>query len=75
MVTEWVRAHLLAGTLAELTVAHPDQLVSDSAVVAVVAAVDAVAAAKVARLPLVTGQPDLAGLDPDVAVILLPRRL
>jgi hypothetical protein len=29
--------------------------------------------AKVARLPLVTGQPDLAGLDPDVAVVLLRR--
>jgi hypothetical protein len=66
MVTEWVNAHQLAGTLAELAVAHPDELVSDLA---------AVAAAKVTGLPLVTGQPDLAGLDPDVAVIVLRRRL
>ncbi len=65
MVTEWVSAHQLAGTLAELAVAHPDQLVSDLA---------AVAAAKVTRLPLITGQPDLAGLDPDVAVVVLRRR-
>jgi hypothetical protein len=66
MVTEWVNAHELAGTLAELAVAHPDELVSDLA---------AVAAAKVTGLPLVTGQPDLAGLDPDVAVVVLRRRL
>jgi hypothetical protein len=66
MVTVWVNAHQLAGTLAELAVAHPDGLVSDLA---------AVAAAKVTGLPLVTGQPDLAGLDPDVAVVVLRRRL
>lgn len=66
MVTVWVNAHQLAGTLAELAVAHPDELVSDLA---------AVAAAKVTGLPLVTGQPDLAGLDPDVAVVVLRRRL
>ena len=66
MVTQWVNAHQLAGTLAELAVAHPDELVSDLA---------AVAAAKVTGLPLVTGQPDLAGLDPDVAVVVLRRRL
>ena len=66
MVTQWVNAHQLAGTLAELAVAHPDELVSDLA---------AVAAAKVTGLPLVTGQPDLAGLDPDVAVMVLRRRL
>lgn len=66
MVTQWVNAHELAGTLAELAVAHPDELVSDLA---------AVAAAKVTGLPLVTGQPDLAGLDPDVAVVVLRRRL
>jgi hypothetical protein len=64
MVTEWVYAHQIAGTLAELAVAHPDQLIADLA---------AVAAAKVTRLPLVTGQPELAGLDPDVAVVLLRR--
>ena len=66
MVTEWVNAHQLAGTLAELAAAHPDELVSDLA---------AVAAAKVTGLPLLTGQPDLAGLDPDVAVVVLRRRL
>jgi hypothetical protein len=64
MVTEWVATHRVAGTLAELAVAHPDQLTADLAAVAV---------ARVLRLPLVTGQPDLAGLDPDVAVIVLPR--
>jgi hypothetical protein len=47
MVTEWVYAHQIAGTLAELAVTHPDQFIADLA---------AVAAAKVTRLPLVTGQ-------------------
>ncbi len=64
MVTEWAFAHQFAGTLAELVVAHPEQLI---------AALAAVAAAKVLQLPLVTGQPDLAGLDSDVAVVLLRR--
>jgi hypothetical protein len=47
-----------------VSVAHRDELITDLA---------AVAAAKVTKLPLVTGQPGLAGLDPDVAVIVLPR--
>jgi hypothetical protein len=64
MISEWVGGHRFAGTLAELAVAHPDEVVTDLA---------AIAAAKVTRLPLVTGQPGLAGLDPDVAVVLLPR--
>ena len=64
MVSEWIGAHRIAGTIAELAVAHPDELVVDLA---------AVAAAKVTRLPLVTGQPSLAGLDADVAVVVLPR--
>jgi hypothetical protein len=64
MISEWVGGHRFAGTLAELAVAHPDEVVTGLA---------AIAAAKVTRLPLVTGQPGLAGLDPDVAVVLLPR--
>lgn len=64
MVSEWVGTHRIAGTLAELSALHPDELIADLA---------AVSAAKVTRLPLVTGQPGLAGLDPDVAVVLLPR--
>jgi hypothetical protein len=64
MISEWVGGHRFAGTLAELAVAHPEEFVTDLA---------AIAAAKVTRLPLVTGQPGLAGLDPDVAVVLLPR--
>jgi hypothetical protein len=64
MVSEWVGGHRLAGTLAELAVNHIDEVVTDLA---------AIAAAKVTRLPLVTGQPGLAGLDPDVAVVVLPR--
>ena len=57
MVFEWVPAHRVAGTLADLATRHPDELVSDLA---------AIAAAKVTGLPLVTGQPGLVGLDPDV---------
>jgi hypothetical protein len=64
MVSEWVGGHRFAGTLAELAVAYPDELITDLV---------AIAAAKVTRLPLVTGQPELAGLDLDVAVVLLPR--
>ena len=30
--------------------------------------------AKAAKLPLITGVAELAGLDPDIAVIVLPRR-
>ena len=65
MVSEWVGAHRFAGTLAELAVAHPDELITDLA---------ALAAAKVTRIPLITGQPGLAALDPDTAVVVLPRR-
>jgi hypothetical protein len=64
MISEWVGGHRFAGTLAELAVAHPDEVITDLA---------AIAAAKVTHLPLVTGQPALAGLDPDVAAVLLPR--
>lgn len=65
IVSEWIGANRTAGTIAELAVRHPDGLVTDLA---------AVAAAKVLRLPLVTGIPDLSGLDPDIATIVLPRR-
>ena len=64
MVSEWVGAHRFASTLVELAIAHPEEIVADLA---------AIAAAKMTRLPLVTGQAHLAGLDPDVAVVLLPR--
>jgi hypothetical protein len=65
IVSEWVGANRTAGTIAELAVRYPDELVTDLA---------AVAAAKTLRLPLVTGLPDLAGLDPDIATVVLPRR-
>jgi hypothetical protein len=65
MVTEWVGTPRVAGTLAELAVAHPEELIADLVSLAV---------AKVTRLPLVTGQPGLAQLDRDVAVVVLRRR-
>lgn len=65
IVTGWIGANRTAGTIAELAVAYPDELVTDLA---------AVAAAKVLRLPLVTGLRDLAGVEPDVATVVLPRR-
>lgn len=65
MVFEWVGANRTAGTIAELAVRHPEELVTDLA---------SIAAAKVLRLPLVTGIPDLARLDPDLATVVLPRR-
>jgi hypothetical protein len=65
MVTEWVGTPRVAGTLAELAVAHPEELIADLVSLAV---------AKVTRLPLVTGQPGLAQLDPDVTVVVLRRR-
>jgi hypothetical protein len=64
MVARWVPTHRLAGTLAELAVDHADEVVADLA---------AVAAAKTLNLPLVTGQPDLVNLDPDVATVVLRR--
>ena len=64
IVGEWVGSSRVAGTLARLAVDHPDELITDLA---------AIATAKATGLPLVTGQPGLAGLDPDVAVVLLPR--
>jgi hypothetical protein len=65
VVSEWLPAHLALIPLVELAIAHPEELIVD---------LTAVAAAKVTRLPLVTGQPDLVGLDPDVPVVVLPRR-
>jgi hypothetical protein len=65
IVTEWIGANRVAGTIAELAVRHPDELVTDLA---------AVATARVLRLPLVTGIPDLARLEPDIATVVLPRR-
>jgi hypothetical protein len=65
LVSEWVGANRVAGTLAELTPTHPDELATDLAAIAV---------AKVTGLPLVTGQSGLAALDPDVAVVVLRRQ-
>ena len=65
MVSEWISAHVALTPLVDLAIAHPDQLIVD---------LTALAVAKVTHLPLVTGQPDLVGLDPDVAVVVLPRR-
>jgi len=64
MVAEWVGSTRVAGTLAELAVEHPDEIITDLA---------AVATAKAVGLPLITGQPGLAGIDLDVAVVVLPR--
>lgn len=64
MVAEWVGAHRFASTLVDLAVAHPNEIVADLA---------AIATAKTTKLPLVTGQPDLAGIAPDVATVVLPR--
>lgn len=64
-VTAWVGANRTATTIAELAARHPDELVTDLA---------AIAAAKALRLPLVTGIPDLSGLEPDIATVVLPRR-
>ena len=58
------RSSSFAGTLAELAVRNPDELITDLAALAV---------AKVARIPLITGQPGLAALDPETAVVVLPR--
>lgn len=52
-------------TIAEVAVRHPEELVTDLA---------DLAAGKVLGLPLVIGIPDLAGLDPDIATVVLPRR-
>ena len=65
MVSEWVGGNRIAGTLAELAVTHPGEIITDLA---------ALAAAKVTRLPLITGQPGLAGLDPAVTVVVLAHR-
>jgi hypothetical protein len=65
LVDQWVGANRTAGTIAELAVRHPDELVTDLA---------AIAAATVLRLPLVTGFPHLAGLEADIATVVLPRR-
>ena len=48
IVAEWIGANHTAGTIAELAVLHPEELVTDLASIAV---------AKVLRLPLVTGHP------------------
>jgi hypothetical protein len=64
MVGEWIPTHRVAGSLADLVVSHPDELACDLA---------AMAAARSVGLPLVTGLPELARVDPAVAVVVLPR--
>ncbi len=65
MVAEWVGAHTIAGTLAELAVDQPDEIIADLA---------SVATAKATGLPLVTGLPHLADLDRRITVVVLAHR-
>ena len=64
-VEQWVGSNRVARTLCGLAGDNPDEMIADLA---------AVATAKVTRLPLVTGQADLAALDPDVATVVLARQ-
>ena len=65
-VAEWVPASRYLAALTEMSCAQGDLSISDVA---------ALALAKTARLPLVTGLAELAGLEPDIAVFVLPRRV
>jgi hypothetical protein len=62
-VDRWLPTFRFATSVAELALEHPEQIVGDLV---------AVAAARELELPLLTGQPDLAGLAPDT--MLLDRR-
>jgi len=64
-IAEWVPAARYLAALTEMSCAQADLSISDVA---------ALALARTARLPLVTGLAELAGLEPDIAVFVLPRR-
>ena len=63
-VAEWVPAARYLATLTDVACRHSTLPIADIA---------ALALAQSAHLPLVTGLADLAGVEPDVAVMLLPR--
>jgi hypothetical protein len=63
-VSEWVPASRYLATLTDLACRRSDLPIGD---------VSALALARTAHLPLVTGLADLAGVDPEVAVMVLPR--
>lgn len=62
---EWVPAPRYLATLTELACARSELPTADVA---------ALGLARAAHLPLVTGIAELAGADPDVAVVVLARR-
>ena len=64
LVAEWVPAARHLAHLTELACDRGDLAISDVA---------ALSLARASRLPLVTGLPELAGADPEVAVLVLPR--
>lgn len=64
-VSEWVPASRYLATLTDLACTRSDLPIADVA---------ALALARTAHLPLVTGLADLAGADPEVAVMVLPRQ-
>ena len=64
-IAEWVPASRYLAALTEMSCAQRELSVSDVA---------ALALARTARLPLITGLAELAGLETDIAVFLLPRR-
>lgn len=64
-VAEWVPAGRYLANLTELACSRSDLAISDAA---------ALSLARAARLPLVTGLSELAGVDPDVSVLVLARR-
>jgi len=65
VVSEWVPAPRYLATLTDLACANSELSVGDAA---------ALALARAAHLPLVTGIAELAGVDPEVAVMVLARR-
>ena len=64
-VAEWVPAARYLANLTDLACSRSDVSIGDAA---------ALSLARAARLPLVTGLSELAGIDPDVSVLVLARR-
>lgn len=64
-IAEWVPASRYLAALTEMSCARSELSIADVA---------ALALARTARLPLVTGLPEFAGIEPDIAVFVLPRR-
>lgn len=64
-IAEWIPASRYLAALTEMSCAQGELSISDVA---------SLALARTARLPLVTGLAELAGVEPDIAVFVLPRR-